>query len=97
MIITDEKAIALIDGEHAHSHGVEYYDIAYFIQRVHSVLEKPELAIQIFDQLVERGYDKNKLQTVLASRAIGGFSDESFKPDADYKEEKEFKKWVLTL
>jgi len=97
MMIYDEKAIALIDGEHAHSHGVEYYDVCYFIQRVHSILGKPEHARTLYDELLKRGYDKQKLKTVLASRAIGGFLDESFKTNGDYQSENDFKNWVLKL
>lgn len=97
MITEDEKSITLFDGEHAHSNGVENYDICYFIQRVHSILELPDLAHEIYENLMNRGYDKNKLQTVMASRAIGGFLDESLKPNPDYESENEFKEWVLSL
>lgn len=83
-LLGDSK-LGLIDGEHAHSLGVEYYDICYFIQRVYSVLEDEELASKIFHKLLSRGYDKSKLRTVLSSRAIGGFLDESFKPSPDYQ------------
>ncbi len=96
MVLGDGK-LGLIDAEHAHSHGVENYDICYFLQRVHTVLGMPELAIKIFQKLLDRGYDKEKLRTVLASRAIGGFLDQSFKPNSHYDRENDFKDWVLDL
>jgi len=96
-LIKVDQGLALIDGEHSHAHGVENYDIAYFIQRVHSVLEMHDLARKVLMKLIDRGYDKEKLKTVLASRAIGGFLDESFKPDPDYKNELAFAKLVQEL
>lgn len=97
MMILEDGKLGLIDGEHAHSHGVENYDICYFTQRVHSVLGMPDLAMKIFQELLNRGYDKGKLQTVLASRAIGGFLDQSFNPNSSYSKENELKDWVLDL
>ncbi len=85
IILLGNSKLGLIDGEHAHSFGVEYYDICYFIQRVYSVLKNEELASKIFHKLLSRGYDKSKLRTALLSRAIGGFLDESFKPNPDYQ------------
>lgn len=96
MVLGDNK-LGLIDGEHSHSHGVENYDISYFIQRVHTVLNRPDLAIKIFQNLLKRGYDKEKLRTVLASRAIGGFLDQSFKQNPSYEKENDFKNWVLSI
>lgn len=97
LIVLGNNKLGLIDGEHSHSHGVENYDICYFIQRVHTVLGMPELAIKIFQELLNRGYDKEKLRTVLASRAIGGFLDQSFNPNPDYEKENEFRNWVLAF
>lgn len=97
IIVLPERRLGLIDGEHSHSHGVENYDICYFIQRVHTVLKMSELALEIFQNLLDRGYDKEKLRTVLASRAIGGFLDQSFNPDPNYEKEMEFKNWVLNI
>lgn len=97
IFVLKNGALGLIDGEHAHSHGVENYDICYFIQRVFTVLDMPELAFKIFKQMLERDYDKAKLQTVLASRAIGGFLDQSFHQNPSYKKEKAFRNWVLSL
>lgn len=96
MVLGDHK-LGLIDGEHSHSHGVENYDICYFIQRVHTVLGRSDLATKIFQKLLEKGYDKEKLRTVLASRAIGGFLDQSFSPNPNYDQENEFKNWVLNI
>ena len=97
IIVLPNGRLGLIDGEHAHSHGVENYDICYFIQRVYTVLGMPDLAAKIFQKLLERGYDKEKLRTVLASRAIGGFLDQSFNYGPNYDKENEFKNWVLGI
>ena len=90
--------IGLIDGEHAMKNGVEYYDISYLIQRTFSVLKKPGFAKKILDILVERKYNMDKLKVILASRAIGGFLDESLvskKPD--YTIANDFKNWFIKL
>lgn len=97
MIELDKGKLGLIDGEHAHSYGVEYYDICYFIQRVFCVLNNPNLAKSIFSTLLKRNYHKEKLRIVLAARGIGGFLDQSFKVRPDYKYEKIFSEWVLYL
>lgn len=97
MIELDKGKLGLIDGEHAHSYGVEYYDICYFIQRVFCVLNNPNLAKLIFSALLKRNCHKEKLRTVLAARGIGGFLDQSFKERPDYKYEKMFSEWVLYL
>lgn len=90
--------IGLIDGEHAMKNGVEYYDICYLIQRTFSVLKKPELAKTILDNLIERKYNLEKLKVVLASRAIGGFLDDSLTlKRADYTFANDFKNWVTEL
>lgn len=89
--------LLLIDGEHALSGGVQYYDIAYFIQRVFSILENKDLALKILDNLKKRNYDFDKLKTVLASRAIGGFLDRSLHENPDYSVDLEFKSLVLNL
>lgn len=92
-----ENRLALFDGEHAISNGVELYDIAYFIQRVYSVLENQKLTLEILEALKERNYDFKKLKIVLASRAIGGFLDRSFHKKPNYKLDLEFKNLVLKL
>lgn len=97
IMVLPEGKLGLIDGEHSHSHGVENYDICYFIQRVYAVLKMPELAIKIFSQLIKLGYDKEKLRTVLASRAIGGFLDQSFSSTPNYDKENDFKNWALSI
>lgn len=96
-LIAIENGLALIDGEHAHSHGVEYYDICYFIQRVYSVLELGPLAQKFLGELLRRGYNRSKLKTVLASRAIGGFLDESFKETPSYQIASKFREWTEKL
>lgn len=97
IMLLSEGKLGLIDGEHSHSHGVENYDICYFIQRVHTVLKMPELAEKIFQELLNRGYDKGKLRTVLASRAIGGFLDQSFNSNPNYNQESKFKNCVVNI
>lgn len=90
-------SLGLIDGEHAMSDGVEYYDICYFIQRVFCVLKDPQLSKTIYKKLIKRGYDAQKCQLVLASRAIGGFLDESLNPKPNYSYINDFKSWVLGI
>ncbi len=89
--------LGLIDGEHAKSDSVENYDTGYFIQRTFSVLQNPQLAQQIFNKLIERGYQAASLKTILAARAIGGFLDESLAKKARYEFASEFKEWVLAI
>lgn len=89
--------LGLIDGEHALPDGVEYYDICYFIQRVFSVLKNPRVAQSIYSKLSDKGYNVNKLKTVLAARAIGGFLDESLKEKPDYKFANDFKDWIIKI
>ncbi|MBI2314889.1 hypothetical protein HYU93_02420 [Candidatus Daviesbacteria bacterium] len=89
--------LGLIDGEHALSDGVENYDICYFIQRVFSVLKKPDIAENIYLELRKRKYEVEKLKTILAARAIGGFLDESLNSNPDYMFANAFKDWVLAL
>ncbi len=89
--------IGLIDGEHAMKNSVEYYDISYIIQRTYSVLDNPDFAKKIFGMLIGRNYNIEKLRTVLAARAVGGFLDESLKDLPDYKIAADFKKWVTDL
>lgn len=96
-IIKLNNGLGLTDGEHAISDGVENYDICYFIQRVHSELKGERVAKLIFKELFKRGYDKNKLKTVLATRAIGGFLDESLKPKPNYDFKNKFREWVLSI
>ncbi len=87
----------LIDGEHALRDGVEYYDIGYFIQRVFTVLQKPQLAEQIIKLLKNRNYDIAKLKTVLAARAVGGFLDDSLTQFPNYAFSDKFKNWITLL
>ena len=89
--------IGLIDGEHAMKNSVEYYDVAYLIQRVYNVLENPEFAKKILVMLLERNYNIEKLRILLAARAIGGFLDESLKENPNYSIASDFKKWVTDL
>lgn len=89
--------LGLIDGEHARGNGVEYYDIAYFIQRVFAVLNDPGLAKDTLQQLRQRDYNLPKLQTVLAARGIGGFLDESLKTEPNYAIHNAYKEYILSL
>jgi hypothetical protein len=89
--------LVLIDGEHAHSHGVEYYDIAYFIQRVFSVIDRRDQAEEVLNNLKKRNCNIDKLKTVLASRAVGGFLDEYLSPVPNYEKAKEFSDFVMLL
>lgn len=91
------KKLGLIDGEHAIGNGVEYYDIAYFIQRIFSVSEDQGLAKDIVTILIKRKYNPEKLRTVLAARAIGGYLDESLKEKPDYAISNNFAEFVFSL
>lgn len=84
LIKLKNNRLGLIDGEHALSDGVKYYDIAYFIQRVYSVMQAPKTAKQFLKELEKREYNFKKLKILLLSRAIGGFLDESLKPSPNY-------------
>ena len=97
IFILPKGKFGLIDGEHALASGVENYDICYFIQRVFSVLEAPDVAQLIFDELMERNYKVEKLRTILAARSIGGFLDESLNSIPNYSFANKFKEWVLNL
>ena len=87
--------LGLIDGEHAKKNSVEYYDIGYFIQRVFTILQNSTLSIRILNQLIKRGYDLEKLRVILAARAIGGFVDESLRPNPNYEINNNFKSWII--
>ena len=95
--------LALIDAEHATASGVENYDICYFIQRVFSVLEEPDLALEIFQKAISchpersEGSLLSKFKTVFAARAIGGFLDKSLNPNPNYQSAEKFKVWVLSI
>lgn len=97
LITLQEGKLGLIDGEHAMGSSVEYYDIGYFIQRVFSILQNPDLAKKILSMLVESKYNIEKLAVILAARGIGGFLDESLKPKPNYKSGNKFKDWVISL
>ena len=97
MIVLKKNKLGLIDGEHAMSQSVEGYDICYLIQRLFSVLKNIKVAKELYSILLERNYSKEKLQTVLCARAIGGFLDESLSPSPNYTIAEEFKNWVLNL
>lgn len=89
--------LGLIDGEHVMANGVEYYDIAYFIQRVFNQVQNPNLAEKIVNQLIGRGYEIDKLKVILAARGIGGFLDDSLTPAPDYSFSNKYKNWVINL
>jgi hypothetical protein len=88
---------ALLDGEHAMANGVAYYDIGYFMQRVFCVLENPTVAKGILALVIKRNYNIEKLQVILAARAIGGFLDESLKNFPNYTICDYFTDWVMNL
>ncbi len=91
--------IGLFDAEHAMAKGVEFYDLGYFIQRVYSVLEDPELAKKIFLSVIpaKAGIYENRLRIILAARAIGGFLDESLTPCPNFHLHEDFMNWVLQI
>lgn len=95
IFILENGNLLLIDGEHALSNAIEYYDIAYMIQRIYSVLETKEFALEIINKLKDRNYDLEKLKSVLARRAIGGFLDKSLHKNPNYKLDDEFRNFVL--
>ncbi len=99
IIKLENNKLGLIDGEHAMRNGVRYYDIAFFIERVFVVLQNISLAQNFYQLLKQRDYDLEKLKTVLASRAIGGFLDCSlyFEKKPDFTFADKFKDWVKNL
>lgn len=96
MQLPDEN-LALIDGEHAMSNGVELYDIGYLIQRVHTVSNHPDFAEKIYNQAIKKGHNKNKLKTIMAARAVGGYLDASLAEKQEFKKENNFRDWTLSL
>jgi hypothetical protein len=88
--------LGLLDGEHAMSEGVELYDIAYLIQRVHTISNRPDVATKIFEEAKSRGFEVGKLKTVLASRGIGGFLDAHLANKTDLSNENNFSDWVIS-
>lgn len=98
MIKLQNGKIGLIDGEHAMSNGVKYYDISYFIQRIFAPMGDELSANEILHKLKNKNCNIQKLKVVLASRAIGGFCDEALVLDqADFERADKFKNWVLNL
>lgn len=93
----NDRVLGLIDAEHAMAMSVENYDIGYFIQRIFSVLQDEGLAGHLFKLLIKRGYKTEKLKTILLSRAIGGFLDESLTENPNYIYHVKFKSWVLKI
>jgi aminoglycoside phosphotransferase (APT) family kinase protein len=96
ILLLNDGRLGIIDAEHATSEGVEYYDIAYLIQRVYQVLDDSKLAKTIYQSLIDRGYHKGKLQTILVARAIGGFLDETL-AQKNYQRAHQFAEWVVNL
>ena len=99
IIKLENNKLDLIDGEHAMRNGVQYYDIAFLIERVFVVLQNISLAQNFYQLLKQRDYDLEKLKTVLASRAIGGFLDCSlyFEKKPDFTFADKFKHWLINL
>lgn len=92
-----DGSLGLLDGEHAMSSGIEYYDLAFLIQRVHTVSNQPGLALLITKELAQRDYDKKKLQIVLAARGIGGYLDGVLAQKNSFEAENNFSKWLTSL
>jgi hypothetical protein len=98
MFLQKDNKLILIDGEHALPYGVENYDICYLIQRVYMIMNNKLLAIKIFNNLIKRGYDKNKLKTVLASRGVGGYLEAGiFGKATTYEIAEDFKEWIFSI
>ena len=91
------SGLALFDGEHAMSDGVELYDIGYLIQRVHTVSKSPDVALKLFLAAEKKGHPTAKLKTILAARAIGGFLDAHLANKTDLILETQFKDWAKSL
>lgn len=96
-LIESKGKLIVFDGEHWQSKSVENYDICYFIQRIFAVLKNPDIAQKIYAHLKNLGYEQDKLKTVLAARAIGGFLDESLNINTDYRYAEAFKKFVTNI
>ena len=99
IIKLEDNKLGLIDGEHAMRNGVQYYDIVFLIERVFVVLQNISMAQNFYQLLKQRDYDLEKLKTVLASRAIGGFLDCSlyFEKKPDFTFADKFKHWLINL
>ena len=99
IIKLENNKLGLIDGEHAMRNGVQYYDIVFLIERVFVVLQNISMAQNFYQLLKQRDYDLEKLKTVLASRAIGGFLDCSlyFEKKPDFTFADKFKHWLINL
>ena len=92
----------LVDGEHATSVGVKYYDAAYFYHRVYTALEEPNFAKQFLKILKTQLNEEEKellleeLKPVLAQRCIGGFFDAKNEEKKDTSIHKKLMKDILT-
>lgn len=87
--------LGLIDGEHARM-GVEGYDCGYFLQRVYSVCGLNSISEKIRDFGKDK-YGVIKLKTILASRAVGGFLDESLSDTPNFDKAAEFASWIIKI
>jgi len=94
-MILKNNQIYLIDGQLAMTQWVEYYDIAYLIQRIYSQFNHQSLAKKIVNRLLEKNYSLKKLTTILFARAIGGFLDEYIAQGNNYQLHNEFKNWII--
>lgn len=97
LFVDEKENFTLIDGEHASTQAPENYDVGYVIQRVYSVLKNPKLAKKMLQKALDQGVDGDRLQVILAMRAIGGFLDESLAPNPDYTFHKEFVEQIVRL
>lgn len=66
----------LVDGEHATSFGLPYYDLAYFYHRLYTKHRSPELANQMLKQV--ESLNTHLFLGMLAGRLIGGMYDAEF-------------------
>ncbi len=96
-LLKTPTGLGLLDGEHAMSEGVELYDIGYLIQRVHSISKNAPIAQKVLTAAEGKGHPLEKIKTILAARAIGGFLDAHLAGKTDFSLEKEFKDWISSL
>lgn len=87
----------LFDAEHASIFGVETYDLAFLIQRIFSELQNPEVADFFVKKAIKKGIERQKFKITLLSRAIGGFLDESLKPNPVFLFHRLFLDWALSF
>ena len=89
--------LKLFDGERAMSESPAGYDLAFLIQRVWSVLAKPQLAHEIYHLATTQTLlPKVSFRACLLARSLGGFLDESLVVSPSYTRHQAFSAWVLS-